>query len=130
MAAEATVTQALEITSLAGGDESRIIKFTSGTTPTETVQGKPIIANTAVTLDLGDIAAGSGYLLYLEALVGNVYVKLGTTSGTPLNTDSHLYIKAGEGYTIPINPNSTAMSGIRLISDSATGQIKYILVGG
>ena len=129
MAAQVDVTQVIEITALAGGDESRIVKFTSGTTPAETVQGKPVIANSAVTLDLGDIAAGSGYLLYLEALVGNVYVKLGATAGTPVNTDAHLYIKEGEGYTIPINPNSTAIPGIRLVSDSATGAIKYILVG-
>ncbi|HEC66923.1 MAG TPA: hypothetical protein ENI23_16735 [bacterium] len=129
MSAEVSVANTIEITALAGGDESRVIKFTSGTTPAETVQGKPIIGNTAVTLDFGDIAAGSGYLLYLEALVGNVYVKLGVTSGTPVNTDSHLYILEGEGYTIPINPNATAMSGVRLVSDSATGQIKYILIG-
>jgi hypothetical protein len=129
MAAEVTILNSIEINSLAGGDESRTTKFVHGTTPAETVQGKPIIANSAVTLDLGDIAAGSGYLLYIEALVGNVYVKLGTTSGTPASTDSHLYILEGEGYTIPINPNATAMTGVRLVSDSATGQIKYILVG-
>ena len=129
MAAEVTVSNTVEITALAGGDESRVIKFVHGTTPAETVQGKPIIANSAVTLDLGDIAAGKGYLLYLEALVGNVYVLLGATSGTPLSTTAQLYILEGEGYTIPINPDSTAMAGIRLISDSATGQIKYILVG-
>lgn len=129
MAAEATITSGVEVTALAGGDEGRLIKFTSGTTPAETVQGKPIIANTAVTLDLGDIAAGSGYLLYLEALVGNVYVLLGATSGTPLSTTADLYIPEGEGYPIPINPNATAMPGIRLISDDASGQVKYILVG-
>ena len=129
MAAEVSITQALEITSLTGGDEERIVKFTSGTTPAETVQGKPIIADSAVTLDLGDIAAGSGYLLYLEALVGNVYVLLNDTSGTPTSTTADLYIKEGEGFILPLNPNATAMSGIRLISDSATGQIKYILIG-
>ncbi len=129
MAAEVSVSNIVEITALAGGDESRSIKFTHGTTPAETVQGKPIIGNSAVTLDLGDIAAGSGFLLYLEALVGNVYVTLGSTSATPSATASHLYILEGEGYTIPINPNSTAMPGVRLLSDSATGQIKYILVG-
>ena len=129
MAAETTITSGVEITALAGGDEGRIIKFTSTTTPAETVQGKPVIANSAVTLDLGDIAAGSGYLLYLEALVGNVYVLLGVTEGTPLSTTAHLYIKEGEGFVLPINPNSTAIPGIRLISDSTTGQIKYILVG-
>jgi len=129
MAAEVTVTQIVEVTALAGGDEGRIIKFTHSLTPAETVQGKPIIANTAVTLDLGDIAAGSGFLLYLEALVGNVYVLLGATAGTPLLTTAELYIRQGTGYIIPINPNATAMPGIRLISDSATGQVKYILVG-
>jgi hypothetical protein len=129
MSAEVTVSNTIEITALAGGDESRSIKFAHGTTPAETVQGKPVIANSAVTLDLGDIAAGSGYLLYIEALVGNVYVLLGATSGTPLSTTAELYILEGEGYTIPINPNATAMPGIRLISDSATGQIKYILIG-
>ena len=129
MAASVDITQTIEILALAGGAEWRNVKFTSSTTPTETVQGKPIIANSAVTLDLGDIAVGSGYLLYLEALVGNVYVLLGATSGTPVLTTAELYIKEGEGYVIPINPNATAMPGIRLISDSATGQVKYILVG-
>jgi len=129
MAAEVTIGQSIEVTALAGGDEWRIVKFTHGTTPTETVQGKPIIANSAVTLDLGDIAAGSGYLLYLEALVGDVYVLLGAVTGTPLSTTAHLYIKEGEGYILPINPNSTAMPGVQLISDSATGQVKYLLVG-
>lgn len=128
--AELNIAQIIEVTALAGGDEGRIIKFTHSVVPTETVQGKPIIANTAVQLDLGDIAAGSGYLLYLEALVGNVYVLLGVTTGTPLSTTAELYIKEGTGYIIPINPNATAMPGIRLISDSATGQVKYILVGG
>ncbi len=129
MAAEVSVTSGLEITALAGGDEWRLVKFTSGTIPAETVQGKPIIADSAVTLDLGDIAAGSGYLLYLEALVGNVYVLLGNTADTPLSTTAELYIKEGDGFVIPINPNATAMPGIRLISDSGTGQVKYILVG-
>ena len=127
--AQVNISQTIEILELVGGDEWRIVKFISGTTPAETVQGKPVIANSAVTLDLGDIAAGSGYLLYLEALVGNVYVLLGATSGTPVLTTAELYIKEGEGYVIPINPNATAMPGIRLISDSATGQVKYILVG-
>ena len=130
MAAEVTISQALEITSLAGGDEFVNHKFTSGTTPVETVQGKPIIADSAVTLDFGDIAAGSGYLLYVEALVGNVYILFnGAADATPILTTAELYIKAGEGYILPINPNATAMARIRLISDSATGQIKYFLVG-
>lgn len=129
MAAEATITQKIDITGLSGGEEGRAIKFTSASTPAETVQGKPIIADSAVTLDLGDIAAGSGFLLYVEALVGDVYIKLGATSGTPTAADSHLYVPEGEGYTIPINPNATAMPGIRLVSDDSDGQIKYILVG-
>ena len=129
MAAEVDVRNQFEVTSLVGGDEEVHTRFTNGNTPAETVQGKPIIANTAVTLDLGDIAAGSGFLLYIEALVGNVYVLLNATAGTPISTTAELYILEGEGYTIPINPNATAMAGIRLISDSATGQIKYFLVG-
>jgi len=129
MAAEASVTQIIEVTGLSGGDENRAHKFASALTPAETVQGKPIIANSAVTLDLGDVAAGKGFLLYVEALAGNVYVKLGATTGTPTSTDSHLYIPEGEGYIIPINPNATAMPGIRLISDGSDGQIKYFLIG-
>jgi len=129
MAAELTISNWIEITGLAGGEENRITKFTSDTTPAETVQGTPIIADSAVTLDLGNIAAGSGYCLYLEALTGNLYVKLGATTGTPTATDSHLYIQEGEGYPIPINPNATAMPGIRIVSDDSDGQIKYILVG-
>lgn len=129
MAAIVDISQTIEIRDLAGGDEWRIHKFTSASTPAETIQGKPIIANSAVTLDLGDIAAGSGFLLYIEALVGNLYVLLGATDGTPGAANSELYIPEGEGYVIPINPNATAMPGIRLLSDDASGQIKYILVG-
>ncbi len=129
MAAELKIVSRIEVTGLAGGEEHRDHLQISGTTPTETVQGKPIIANTAVTLNLGDIAAGSGYALYIEALVGNCYVLLGATSGTPTLTTAELYIPEGEGYVIPINPNATAMPGVRIISDSATGQIKYFLVG-
>ena len=129
MAASVSIGQMIEVLDLDGGDEGRIIKFTSASTPAETVQGKPIIADSAVTLDLGDIAAGSGFLLYLEALTGNIYVKLGVTTGTPTATDSHLYIPEGEGYIIPINPNATAMSGIRIVSDNSDGQIKYMLIG-
>ena len=129
MAAELKIVQRMEVTGLAGGDEDVVHLFTSGSTPAETVKGKPIIGNTAVTLDLGDIAAGSGFSLYIEALVGNLYILLGATSGTPLSTTAQLYIAEGEGYVIPINPNATAMTGVRVISDSATGQIKYFLVG-
>jgi hypothetical protein len=129
MAATVEITQVVEVIGLAGGDDVCVTKFTHSSTPTEIVKGKPIIANTAVTLDLGDIAAGSGFVLYIEALVGNVYVLLNATSGTPVSTTAELYIREGTGYTIPINPNATAMAGIRLVSDSATGQIKYMLVG-
>ena len=129
MAATVTVTQAIEVTDLAGGDEFINHRFTT-TTPTETVTGRPVVSNTAVTLDLGDIAAGSGFLLYVEALVGNVYILLGAVAGTPEDTTAELYIKEGEGYTIPINPNSTAIPGIRLISDEeTTGKFKYMLIG-
>jgi len=129
MAAEVTVTQVIEVNSLTGGDEYLCHKFTNGNTPAELVSGRPIIANTSVTLDLGDIAAGSGFLLYVEALVGNVYILLNATAGDPILTTAELYILEGEGYTLPLNPNSTAMTGVRLISDSATGQIKYWLIG-
>lgn len=129
MAATVDIAQIIEVIGLAGGDENRIIKFTSSNTPVETVNGKPIIANSTVSLDLGDIAAGSGFCLYLEALVGNLYITLGSTDATPSNVTSHLYIPEGEGYVIPINPNATAMPGIRILSDSATGQISYRLIG-
>lgn len=129
MAAELDISQIIEVTGLGGGDESNIIKFTSDTAPAETVSGKPIIADSAVTLDLGDIAAGSGFCLYLEALVGNLYVTLSSTSATPAANASHLYIPEGEGYVIPINPNATAMPGIRILSDDASGRISYKLIG-
>lgn len=128
MAAEVTIFSGIEITSL-GTIESVWKKFTSGTTPAETARGKPILGNTAATLDLGDIAAGSGYLLYIGAITGNVYVKLGATSGTPGATDSHLYIPEGEYYIVPLNPNATAIAGIRVVTDDASGQIEYLLIG-
>jgi len=88
-----------------------------------------VVGNTAFNLDLGDIAAGKGYILWLYAITGNFYFKLGATSGTPVATDSHLYLPEGEAYPIPINPNATAMSGVRGVSDSANGKLEYVLVG-
>lgn len=128
MAAEISLYHIIEIT---GSDDDDIIskKFTLGTTPVEIVRGTPVVGNIAFDLDLGDIAVGSGYFLYLEAITGNFYFILGATSGTPDEDNSHLYIPEGEGYPIPINPDASMMTGIRGISDSATGKLRYILVG-
>lgn len=127
MAATLVVKQHIEIVGLGGGDESRTYGFTSSTTPTETVSGKPIIGSSAFTLDLGDITIGKSIALYIEAIVGNVYVFIGST--TPVSTNCHLYILEGQGYTIPINPDATAVPSIKLLGSSATCQIRYILVG-
>ena len=129
MSAELNLWSVTEINGLYSGDENIAKKFTA-TTPVEVVKGSPVTGTAATTIDLGDIAAGSGYLLYLEAITGNFYVKLGSTSGDPVLTDSHLYILEGEGYPIPINPNATAISGIRVIGDDASSQLLYMLVGG
>ena len=128
MAAELNLWSLTEISGLYSGDESIAKKFTA-TTPVEVVKGSPVTGTTGTTIDLGDIAAGSGYLLYLEAITGNFYVKLGATSGDPISTDSHLYILEGEGYNIPINPNATAMAGVRFIGDDASSQLLYLLIG-
>lgn len=129
MAATLEVNTLFVIDGLFSGKEARPNRFTHGTTPAEIVKGCPVTGTTATSLDLGDIAAGSGFCLYLEPLVGNFYVKLGVTTGTPLSTDSHLYVKTGQGYVIPINPNATAIPGIRFVGDSATAQLLYCLVG-
>jgi len=128
MAASLTLTQIIE---LAGSNQNRIIakKTTCASVPSEALEQCPVLGTTGTTLDLGDIAAGKGFFVYLEACVGNFYVKLGATSGDPVLTDAHLYIKEGEGYPIPINPNATAMAGIRVIGDSATAVLRYFLVG-
>ena len=129
MAATLEVNTLFVIDGLFSGKEARPNRFTHGTAPAEIVKGCPVTGTTAASLDLGDIAVGSGFCLYMEALVGNFYVKLGATTGTPLSTDSHLYAKTGQGYVIPINPNATAMPGIRFVGDSATAQLLYCLVG-
>ena len=129
MTATLDITTVLKIDGLYSGNETIPNKFTHATTPAEVVKGCPVTGTTATSLDLGDIAAGSGFSLYLEALVGNFYVKLGVTTGIPVLTDSHLYIKTGEGHIIPINPNATAMPGIRFVGDSATAKLLYCLVG-
>lgn len=129
MAAELNISTLFEITGLYSGDESIPNRFTSASTPAEVVKGTPITGTTATTLDLGDIAAGSGFSLYLEALTGNFYIKLGATTGIPLSTDSHLYIPEGEHTVLSINPDSTAMPGIRFVGDDASSQLLYVLVG-
>lgn len=128
MAASLSLTQIIELT---GSNQDRIIcqKATCTSVPVEVLEQSPILGASAASLDLGDIAAGKGFFIYLEAVVGSFYVKLGATTGTPVETDSHLYIQAGEGYSIPINPNATAMPGIRVIGSGATAVLRYFLVG-
>ena len=129
MAAELTIRTLFEITGLYSGNETIPAMFTSATTPAEVVKGSPVTGTTVTTLDLGDITAGSGFSLYLEALVGNFYIKLGATTGTPSATDSHLYLLQGEHTVLPITPNATAMPGVRFVGSSATAKLLYLLVG-
>ena len=128
MGAEVKIVCRCEVTGL-GDNVSGKNSFVSGTTPVETVNSRAAVADSAFTLDLGDIAAGAGFILWLRAITGNFYFKLGATSGDPVLTDSHLYIPEGEAYAIPINPNSEAIPGVRGISDSEDGVLEYILIG-
>lgn len=129
MAATLAIKQNIKITGLGGGDDERNYGFTDSNVPTEVVQGKPIIGNSAISLDLGNIAAGSACCLYLEAISGNVYVTLGSADATPSATLSHLYLLAGTACILPLNPNATAMPGVRLLGSATSAQIQYILVG-
>jgi len=129
MAAELNITSIFEITGLYTGNEDLIQKFTAGSAPAEVVKGSPVTGTTATSIDLGDIAAGSGFSLYLEAITGNFYIKLGVTTGTPVSTDSQIYLLEGQHCVIPINPNATAMPGVRFVGDDASSQLLYVLVG-
>jgi len=129
MAAELSITSIFEITGLYTGNETLIDKFTSTSVPIEVVKGSPVTGITETSIDLGDIAAGKGFSLYLEAITGNFYIKLGATTGIPVNTDSQIYLLEGEHCVIPINPDSTAMPGVRFIGDDASSQLLYVLVG-
>jgi len=129
MAAELTINSLFQVSGLYSGKEIKPARFTSATTPAELVKGCPVTGTTETSLDLGDVAAGSGFSLYLEALTGNFYIKLGATTGIPIATDSHLYLEEGGHVALPINPNATAMPGIRFVGDDASSQLLYILVG-
>ena len=129
MAAELKITSTLEITGLYTGNESLTKTFTAGDAPAEVVKHCPITGTVGTSVDLGAIAAGAGISIYMEAITGNFYIKLGATAGDPVATDSHVYLLAGQHCIIPLNPNATAMAGIRYISDSATGKLLYLLVG-
>ena len=129
MAAELKITSIMEITGLYTGDEALVKKFTAGDAPVEVVKHSPITGTTGTTIDLGAIAAGSAISIYMEAITGNFYIKLNSTAGDPVLTDSHIYLLEGQHCIIPLNPNATAMAGIRYISDSATGKLLYLLVG-
>ena len=129
MAAELNISSIFEITGLYTGNEALIQKFTAGSTPVEVVKGSPVTGTVATLLDLGDIAAGKGFSLYLEAIKGDFYIKLGSTSGTPLSTDSQIYLLEGQHCILPLNPDSTAMAGIMFVGDDAASQLLYVLVG-
>jgi len=128
MAAEVSVSTILSLTGL-GSEEQVSNKFTSATTPYEVLKGKPLTGTTASTLDLGDIAVGKGYLLYLKAITDDFYFILGATSGTPAAANAHLLLVEGEHTVLPINPNATMMTGIRFVGDAATAQLEYLLIG-
>jgi len=129
MAAELNITSIFEITGLYTGDDILVDKFTATNVPVEVVKGCPITGTTGTSIDLGDIAAGKGFSLYLEAITGNFYIKLGATAGDPVLTDSQIYLLEGEHCVLPINPNATAMPGVRFIGDDASSQLLYVLVG-
>ena len=129
MAAELNITSIFEITGLYTGDDILVDKFTATNVPVEVVKGCPITGTTGTSIDLGDIAAGKGFSLYLEAITGNFYIKLGATTGDPVLTDSQIYLLEGEHCVLPINPNATAMPGVRFIGDDASSQLLYVLVG-
>jgi len=118
------------VTPTTGRTKNFALSFTSGTAPAECSPQEASVGNTSFSIDFGHIAAGSAYLFCVYAVTGNFYFKFNSASGDPVLTDSHLYVPEGEGYPIPINPNSTAFAdGIRGISDSASGKLEYILVG-
>ena len=111
------------------------LSFTAAA-PTESVKSQfaadTTTYATGFTLDLGNIAVGSGYILWLHPIVGDFYFILGTTTGTPSATNSHLHIKEGEAYAIPINPNATMMLGVRGIAagtNASTARLEYHLIG-
>ncbi len=130
MAATATVAFKVIVTPTTGRTKEFGLSFTSGTAPAETTPMEASVGNTAFDIDFGHIAAGSAYIFCVYAVTGNFYFKFNSASGDPASTDSHIYIPEGEGYPIPINPNSTAFAnGIRGISDSASGKLEYMLIG-
>jgi hypothetical protein len=126
--AETSVKNVLRVYGL-GNDDVKVHGFTSTIVPTEIAGGISTVGTTAGSLDFGDIAAGKAVLLWFRALTGNFYIKLGVTTGTPILTDAHLYVLEGESYPIPINPNATAMPGIRYVGDSASAAFEYRLLG-
>lgn len=128
MAAELSVKTIMKVTGL-GNDLVKVHGWTSATTPTELASGLVSCGTTAGNIDLGDIAAGKGIILWFRATTGNFYLKIGATSGDPVLTDSHLYVLEGESYALPINPNSTAVPGVRYIGSSASSVFEYSVVG-
>jgi predicted membrane-bound dolichyl-phosphate-mannose-protein mannosyltransferase len=119
----------ITITPTAGSATEESLSFTSTVPPVDIVKNQVVVGTTSFSIDFGNIAAGSGFVIWLYAIVGNFYFKLNSASGDPILTDSHLYIREGEAFPVPINPNVTALAnGIRGKSDSATGKLEYLLV--
>jgi len=112
-----------------GNEAVKVHGFTSVTVPANTTGDIVTCGLTAGSLNFGNVTAGDAVLLWFRALIGNFYLKLGATTGTPLSTDSHLYVLEGESYPIPLNPNATAIAGIRYVGDDASATFEYKLVG-
>ena len=129
MAATLNITSIFETDGLYTGNEVLIHKYTAGDAPNEIIKQSPVTGTTGTLLDMGSIAVGSAFSLYLEALVGNFYIKLGSAAGDPVLTDAQIYLLEGQQTVIPINPNATAMPGIMYIGDEAGAQLLYVLVG-
>ncbi len=127
MAAEAKYTTNLQVTGLGEELNCKNTK-TSATTPEEKIKLYSVLGASAETLKLGDIAAGDGFLLYMKAVSGNFYIDLGSTSSTPSSSTSTIYIVEGNSALVPINPDSSAMPGIRVKGSVSGASLEYAIV--
>jgi hypothetical protein len=130
MAATLEIASSVTVTPTVGSVTEVTQSFTSTQAPAEIVKNQVSTTDAVFTIDYGNIAVADAYAITLRAIVGNFYfiLALAGVGTTPAAGNSHLYIREGESYTIPLNPNAFS-AGICGKSSSTVGQLEYLLIG-
>lgn len=131
MAGAATTKIEMTITGL--GDEANVSNESTLTVPVEFQKGYTVVATATTTaiqlFDMVDhIALNKIYGVYIECVLGTIYVKADTTGTTSITSSTAVHVfNLGEGSYIPLNPDNNA--GLVVDAASVTDSFTWVIFG-